>query len=383
MPLIRLKRENQKDTQKKRERGRAELIRERVLQAVLSLGDTATVQAMQLGVARSTRERWFKPNALPTIPHLLRIAERTGSSLSWVLALDAVDGDSGKPVELSDNLLTLIKTNTGSDTGHKRNSARTTGRSREWVDSAAFRSSVEVEVDKALRGLRKLRSTPANSALPPWAERIRRTLTRRSEGLDTLCLRAVRAEVFDAATRYRKAMLDLADLMTVDSSRVFEPGLDERLRKKAKDIRRFADTLSSFEAMVHVIPEIERVGPLVGAAHSSRGTVVLESRFEAVAPALSLVFRGKRRDYAWYLELHADEAAHRDRPEMAKPKLCPTSVKRGRFLTPRAGMSFVEQLAVLTGDHSPFEAHARKPSAPLPDPEEDDEENENDLAVGE
>jgi hypothetical protein len=380
MPLIRLKRENQKDTQKKRERGRAELIRERVHQAVLSLGDTASVQAVQLGVARSTRDRWFKPNALPTIPHLLRIAERTGSSLSWMLALDAVDADSGKPVELSDNLLTLIKTNSDSEKGHRRSSAKAVTRG---VDNAAFRSIVEAEVDKALRGLRKLRSTPANSALPPWAERIRRTLTRRSEGIDTLCLRAVRAEVFDSATRYRKAMIDLADLMTVDSSRVYESGLDERLRKKAADIRRFADMLSSFEAMVHVIPEIERVGPLVGATHSSKGAVVLESRFEAVAPALSLVFRGKRNDYAWYLELRADEAAHRDRPEIAKPKLCPTSAKRGRFLTPRAGMSFVEQLAVLTGDHGPFDAQAKKPAAQLPDPDEENEEEENDLAVGE
>jgi hypothetical protein len=378
MPLIRLKKENQKDTQKKRERGRADLIRERVLQAVLSLGDTATVQAMQLGVARTTRDRWFKPNALPTIPHLLRIAERTGSSLSWMLALDAVDHGPGTSVELSDNLLTLIKSTSESEKGHRRGAAKAVTRG---TDSAATKSSIEVEVDKALRGLRKLRSTPANSPLPPWAERIRQALTRRSEGIDTLCLRAVRSEIFDNATRYRKAMVDLADLMTVDSSRVFETGLDERLRKKAADIRRFADTLSSFEAMVHVIPEIERVGPLMGAVHTSRGTVVLESRFEAVAPALSLVFRGKRRDYAWYLELRADETARGNRGEVVKPKLFATSVKRGRFLTPRTGMSFIEQLAALTGDHSPFDGQARPPAEPLPDPDEEDEEN--DLAVGE
>lgn len=375
MPITaRVKPRDQKETKKKRERRKLEAIRERVLQAVATLGDSHTMQAMELGVSRSTRDRWLKPGALPSVPHLLRIAERTGRSVAWMLGSDAAD--HGRSTTLSNwrtskegGRLGKADSDAGSD-----DSAAAVDELLESIDSGSFRSRVRSGVDRALRGIRASRAaftSPEENSFPPWAERIRRALTGRSESVDTLCLRAVRAEVFDSGTKYRKAMLDLAVLMTVDSSRVFEDGLPERLRAKALDIRRFAETLWSFEAMVKVMPEMERVGPIVGALFRDTGMVVLESRFAAVAPSLGLVWRGKHRDYAWYLELPGDEAIPigdaRDQSDRTKPKLCAMVRKRGRFLTPRPGMSFIEQLAALTGDAGPLNDSLGQPEAPLPE----------------
>src|SRR5262245_24838441 len=334
-------------------RGELAAIHHRVLEAVATLGDSPTVQAMQLGVSRSTRDRWFKPSALPTIQHLFRIADRTGVSVAWMLGLDS--GDRGRttlPIgRLGDGVIPIDRHHA---THRDASSSRQHDSAANSVESLDLRAHVASAVDKALRGTRSSRSLPAENSLPQWVERIRHALTERAEGIEALCHEAVRAEVFDYGSNYRRAMLDLADLMTLDSSRVFEPDLTARLLTKATDIRRFAESLSSFEAMVNMIPEMERVGPIVGAGLGSSGSLVLESRFVAVAPSLGVVWRGKHRDYAWYLEHPEDEALPsgdgQDAVEIPQPRLSAIAQKRGRFLNARAGMSFIEQLAVLTGE---------------------------------
>ena len=344
-------RNQQKVTKKTSDRRELDAIHERVLEAVATLGDSATAQAVQLGVSRSTLDRWFKPGALPTIQHLFRVADRTGFSVAWMLGLDSVD--RGR--------MTLSVARTGDrvipiDRRHvtQRDASASQHSAVDSVDSLDLRGHVESAVDKALLGMGSSRSWPDEDSLPPWVERIRYALTERSEGIEALCHQAVRAEVFDCGNKYRRAMLDLADLMMLDSSRVFDPGLPERLRTKATEIRRFAESLSSFEAMANMIPEMEQVGPIVSAGLGSNGSLVLESRFAVVAPSFGLVWRGKHRDYAWYLELFEDEALPaadgQDGLETPQPKFCSIAQKRGRFLKAQAGMSFMEQLAALTGE---------------------------------
>ncbi|HEY7393918.1 MAG TPA: hypothetical protein VH559_03705, partial [Gemmatimonadaceae bacterium] len=277
---------------------------------------------------------------------------RTGFSVAWMLGLDTVDrGRTTLSVARTGDRVIPI------DRRHlAQRDASASLRSADSVESLDLRAHVESAVDKALGGMRSPHSSPYENALPTWVERIRHALAERSEGIEALCHHAVRAEVFDCGNRYRKAMLELADLMTLDSARVFEPGLTERLLTRAADIRRFAESLSSFEAMVNSIPEMEHVGPIVGAGLGTSGSLVLESRFVAVAPSFGVVWRGKHRDYAWYLELSEDEALPPDEGgdavERPQPKLCAIAQKRGRFLKARAGMSFVEQLAALTGENT-------------------------------
>jgi transcriptional regulator with XRE-family HTH domain len=342
-------RNQEKVTKKTSDRRELDAIHERVLEAVATLGDSPTAQAVQLGVSRSTLDRWFKPSALPTIQHLFRIADRTGFSVAWMLGLDTVDrGRTTLSVARTEDRVFPI------DRRHLAN--RSHGSSSADSADMDLRAHVESAVDRALGGIRSPHSSPHGNALPTWVDRIRHALTERAEGIEALCHHAVRAEVFDSGNRYRKAMLELADLMTLDSARVFEPGLTERLLTRAADIRRFAESLSSFEAMVNSMPEMEHVGPIVGAGLGTSGNLVLESRFVAVAPSFGVVWRGKHRDYAWYLELLEDEPLPsddgRDAVELPQPKLCAIAQKRGRFLKARAGMSFIEQLAALTGENT-------------------------------
>jgi len=357
MPIAaRAKPRNQKVTKKTYDRRELDAIHDRVLEAVATLGDSPTVQAMQLGVSRSTRDRWFKPSALPTIQHLFRIADRTGRSVAWMLGLDSVDrGRTALSVaHAEEGVIPIDRRHLAHrDVGSTRQ--QSAGSANMEPLDGTLRAHVESAVDKALGGTRSARSFAEGNA-PTWVDRIRHALTERAEGIEALCHHAVRAEVFDCGNRYRKAMLELADLMTLDSSRVFEPGLTERLLTRAADIRRFAESLSSFEAMVNMIPEMEHVGPIVGAGLGTSGSLVLESRFVAVAPSFGVVWRGKHRDYAWYLDLSEDEGLPsddgRDPLERPQPKLCAIAQKRGRFLKARAGMSFVEQLAALTGENT-------------------------------
>jgi len=358
-------------TKKTHDRGELDAIHHRVLEAVATLGDSPTVQAMQLGVSRSTRDRWFKPSALPTIQHLFRIADRTGVSVAWMLGLDSAErGRTTLPVgRVGDGVIPIDRHHV---TYRDASSSRRHGAgSADSVESLDLRAHVAAAVDKALRGMRSSRSLPAENSLPHWVERIRHALTERAEGIEALCHEAVRAEVFDYGSHYRRAMLDLADLMSLDSSRVFEPGLTERLLTKATDIRRFAESLSSFEAMVNMIPEMEHIGPIVGAGVGSAGSLVLESKFVAVAPSLGVVWRGKERDYAWYLEQSDDEALPtadgRDVSENPKPKLGAVAQKRGRFLKARSGMSFIEQLAALTDGTAQIDASSAPTAAELDD----------------
>ena len=353
-------------TKKTHDRGELDAIHHRVLEAVATLGDSPTVQAMQLGVSRSTRDRWFKPSALPTLQHLFRIADRTGVSVAWMLGLDS--GDRGRTTlsvgRIGNGVIPIDRHRDASSSRHHDSAA-------DSVASLDLRAHVASAVDKALRGTRSSRSLPAETSLPQWVERIRHALTERAEGIEALCHEAVRAEVFDYGSNYRRAMLDLADLMSLDSSRVFEPGLTERLLTKATDIRRLAESLSSFEAMVNMIPEMERVGPILGAGVGSGGSLVLESKFVAVAPSLGVVWRGKERDYAWYLERSEDKARatadDQDVSESPQPKLGAVAQKRGRFLKARSGMSFIEQLAALTDEAAQIDPASAPSAAELDD----------------
>src|SRR5262245_47075174 len=184
MPIAaRAKPRNQKVTKKTYDRRELDAIHDRVLEAVATLGDSPTVQAMQLGVSRSTLERWFKPSALPTIQHLFRIGDRTGVSVAWMLGLDSVD--RGRTLlsvaRVGDGVIPIDRHHlTHRDASSSRHHGA--GSAADSAESLDLRAHVASAVNKALRGMRSSRSLPEENSLPHWVERIRHALIERAEG---------------------------------------------------------------------------------------------------------------------------------------------------------------------------------------------------------